>query len=125
MNNMENMDSAFNRLVEREEENKVRAYEKMSVYERALERAVQKIDHDGKQEIIYTNNSMMEKNEQELMSQVALMKEMEKKLRNQCVVVSRMLEKHHVDKIQEDIERLNQRIRILEATVEYINEGKS
>lgn len=114
------MNNRIRQLIEREEQGKARSYELMEKYKRVLRRTMQKIDCEGKQGVVYSNEEMIDKVEGELYDNVKFMNKLEKELSQSNNLCEKVLHKENVQRVQKDVELLNQQIRIIEATLGYI-----
>lgn len=95
----------------------------MEKYKGALRRSLQQIDCEGKQGIVYSNEEMIDKVESELEENVKIVKSLEKELNRHNEKCMKLLGKDKVQKVQKEVEILNQKLRIIESTLGYIKNG--
>lgn len=114
------MDDKIKKLIEKEEQTKVKSYDLMEKYKRVLRRSLREIECDGKEGIVYSNEEMIDKVENELEENVKIVKKLDKELIRHNEKCLKLLRKDKVLKIQKEVEIVNQEIRILEATLGYI-----
>lgn len=114
------MDDKIKKLIEKEEQTKVKSYDLMEKYKRVLRRSLREIECDGKEGIVYSNEEMIDKVENELEENVKIVKKLDKELIRHNENCLKLLRKDKVLKIQKEVEIVNQEIRILEATLGYI-----
>lgn len=114
------MDERVKAMIEREE-SKIRSNRELSEkHRRILRKGFDNFDYDGKQHIIYENEEMINKFEDELYENVVKMNKLANELKSKVQHTEKKLVKHDVDKIQKRVEVLNQQIRILESTIRHI-----
>ena len=111
-------------VVEKEEACKAANAELREKYRRVLRRTVLGFDAPGKQQVVYENEMMLDKVVDELDSNVKVLDTLGKELQKRVDRTEEKMRKCEVDKVQKRVEVLNQQIRILEATMRYVNEGK-
>lgn len=118
------MDDRVKRVIEREEAKKTASIELREKYRRVLRQTLMEFDVPGQQHIVYENEKMLDKAEEELEGHVKRMERLGGELEEKVEHVEKKLEKCNSELIQRRVELLNQQIRILESAVKYIQDNK-
>lgn len=118
------MDDRVKRVIEREEAKKIANIELREKYRRVLRQTLMEFDVPGQQHIVYENEKMLDKAEEELEGHVKRMERLGGELEEGVEHVEKKLEKCNSELIQRRVELLNQQIRILESAVKYIQDNK-
>lgn len=118
------MDNRVKRVIEREEDKKRINNELKERYRRVLKRTILNFDCKGpeSQRVVYENENMIDLVQDELDSRVKLMDAIGKELQSKVQHTRNKLETYQTDQIQQRVELLNQKIRILEATIRHITQ---
>jgi hypothetical protein len=116
------MDNRVKVVLEREAASQAHNIELREKYRRLLRRTLLEFDSPGKQHIVYENEDMLNKVQNELDGHIKIMENLACDLDNKVKNTEKKLIKADTDNVQHRIEVLNQQIRILEATVRYIKD---
>lgn len=114
------MDNRVKHVVDKEEEKKKVNNELRERYRRVLKRTMMSFDSPGKERVVYENERMIDHVQDELDNRVKYMDTVGIRLESRLSHTRVKLEKHETDKLQQRVELLNQKIRVLEATVRHI-----
>lgn len=117
------MDTRVKNVIEREEEKKRNNNQLKEKYRRILKRTLLSFDCEGHQRVVYENETMIDIVQNELNNRIKIMDNLGKELNNKVQNTNDKLNSYKTDKIQQRVELLNQRIRILEATVRNITQN--
>lgn len=114
------MDNRVKTVIEREEERKRVNVELRERYRRVLRRTVLSFDSPGRERVVYENENMIDHVQEELDGRVKYMERVAKALQQRVEHTEEKMARYETDKVQKRVELLNQKIRILEATVRHI-----
>lgn len=114
------MDNRVKTVIEREEERRRVNVELRERYRRVLRRTVLSFDSPGRERVVYENEKMIDRVQEELDGRVRYMEQVAKALQDRVEHTEERMARSETDKVQQRVELLNQKIRILEATVRHI-----
>lgn len=114
------MDNRVKTVIEREEEKKRVNVELRERYRRVLRRTMLSFDSPGRERVVYENEIMIDHVQDELDARVKYSEQVAKELQARVEHTEEKMARYETNKVQQRVELLNQKIRILEATVRHI-----